>query len=171
MDRKTRSVDNQIGHFPQRTQPVAFGGQGGFKAHALTLQRMWAAGGGVAAHEFLRVSLQKQQKRTDALGGHHAQGVVDFIRKIALAHIHAQGNAHEMTHGRTLHHTGHFRGQTGGQTIHGEIAQIFKNPQGRTFARAGKAGNNTNLHGALMSDFGRVRRRIRIGRTAAGGLL
>ena len=119
---------------------------------------MRAAGGGVAAHELLRVSLQKQQKRTDTLGGHNAQCVVDFIREIALTHIHAQGNAHEMTHGRAFHHSGHFRGQTCGQTVHGEIAQIFKNLHGRTFARAGKTGDNTDLHRAIMGDFGRVSR-------------
>ena len=143
---KTRGINDQIGHFTQGAQAAALGQQGRLKPHAVALQRVRAAGGGIAADKLLIVGLQKKQHGADVFARKHAEALVDVFHKVALAQIHAQGDALEMAHGGARHHVHHFHDKAHGQTIDHKVAHIFKYLERRTFARARKARYNAHLH-------------------------
>ena len=145
MDGKTAGIYDQIRHLAHGGQTRAFLVQGILKAHALTLQRMGPAGGGITAHELLRSGFQKKQYGPDPVLGKLGKGHIELFQKVLLAHVHAQGHAPEAFHGSAPHHLHHLDGQPGRQPVHSEIAQVFKDPQRRTFTGPRKAGDYTDL--------------------------
>src|SRR5437773_4748080 len=141
VDRELGSVDGEIGQAPdgRKQLPLQTNALGD---GLLIAERMWAARFTESPRDGFVVRFQEQQ----AGGNFAADTRIDGRESLEaqpFANIHYQGGE---TNARGVPgQLGEFRDEPDGQVVHRVIAEIFKNLEDRSFARAAQTGDDHQL--------------------------